>query len=92
MRIDPDGLWPRRTDSGSDGLDEDRDIDDVELTLEEDLVPGHDQDDDLDWTIDADARAVDQDDDDEDDRGVDEHSIIDIADADEFDDVDDYER
>ncbi|MBC7549637.1 MAG: DNA primase [Cellulomonas sp.] len=91
MRIDPDGLWPRRTDAGSDGLDEDRDIDDVGLTLEEDLVPEGDQGDDLDWTIDADERAVDQGDDD-DDRDVDEHSVIDIDDSEEFDDVDDYER
>ena len=64
MASDPDELWPRRADAASDGLDEDREIDDVELTLEEES-PITDEED-PEWMIDADQRPVDLDDEDED--------------------------
>lgn len=63
MASDPDGLWPRRADAASDGLDEDRDIDDIELTLEEELPIVEEED--PEWMIDADQRPVELDDEDE---------------------------
>jgi hypothetical protein len=66
MPSDPDGLWPRRADAASDGVDEDREVDDIGLTLEEDL-PLEDEDaDDIDWMADADQRPVEIDDEDRD--------------------------
>ncbi|MEO6200761.1 MAG: hypothetical protein ABIX44_06305 [Cryobacterium sp.] len=62
MASDPDALWPRRTNVGSEGVDEDRDVDDVNLTLDEDLLPEEDDDDE--WATDADERTVDLDDED----------------------------
>ena len=62
---DPDALWPRRSDFGSEGLDEDREVDDINLTLDEDLVVDDDEDDE--WLADADERPVDLDDEDRDD-------------------------
>ncbi|HSP74823.1 MAG TPA: hypothetical protein VLO31_01245 [Cryobacterium sp.] len=64
MASDPDGLWPRRADAASDGLDEDREIDDVELTLEEES-PITEEEDPV-WMIDADQRPVELDDEDQD--------------------------
>lgn len=68
MASDPDGLWPRRADAASEGLDEDREIDDVELTLTAESPINHEED--PEWMIDADQRPVDLDDED-DDRDVD---------------------
>lgn len=59
MTMDPDKLWPRRADAANDGLDEDRDLDDLALTLDEDLPVDRVADD---WAADADDRAVDFDD------------------------------
>ena len=67
MASDPDALWPRRTDLGSEGVDEKREVDDINLTLEEDIFADEDEDDE--WTADADERPVDLDDE---DRGDDE--------------------
>ncbi|HSP74927.1 MAG TPA: hypothetical protein VLO31_01775 [Cryobacterium sp.] len=64
MASNPDGLWPRKTDAASDGLDENREIDDIELTLDEDLPPTEEEA--PEWMIDADQRPVDLDDEDED--------------------------
>lgn len=63
MASDPDGLWPRKTDAASDGRDEDRDIDDIERTLEEDLLPEEEEE--PEWMIDADQRPVELEDEDE---------------------------
>ena len=63
MASDPDGLWPRRADAASDGLDEDREIDDIELTLEEELPIVEEED--PEWMIDADQRPVELDDEDD---------------------------
>ena len=64
MASDPDGLWPKRADAASDGLDENRAIDDIELTREED-APIREEDD-SEWMADADQRVVDLDGGDED--------------------------
>ena len=69
MASDPEGLWPRRADATSDGLDEDREIDDIELTLDKDVPLAEDGD--AVWMIDADQRPVELDDED-DDRGTEE--------------------
>jgi len=66
MASDPDALWPKRPDLGSEGVDEDREVDDTNLTLDEDLAGGEDDDDE--WATDADERPVDLDLEDE-DRG-----------------------
>ncbi|MBC7441544.1 MAG: hypothetical protein H7311_03340 [Ramlibacter sp.] len=63
MATDPDGLFPRRADAASEGVDENREIDDIELTLEEDLLPEEENEDEAEWMIDADQRPVDLDDD-----------------------------
>lgn len=68
MTMDPDGLWPRRADAANDGLDEDRDLDDIALTLDEDLPTDPDAED---WTVDADDRAVDFDEADDRDADLD---------------------
>lgn len=62
MASESDALWPRRTDLGSEGVDEDREVDDINLTLDEDLLPEEEEDDD--WGADADERPVDLDDED----------------------------
>lgn len=62
MASEPDALWPRRTDLGSEGVDEDREVDDINLPLDEDLLPEEEEDDD--WGVDADERPVDLDDED----------------------------
>ena len=64
MASDPDGLWPRRADAASDGLDENRAIDDIGLTLEEDAPIIEEED--PEWMADADQRAVEQGDEDDD--------------------------
>ncbi|TFC26314.1 hypothetical protein E3O53_08550 [Cryobacterium sp. TMT2-18-3] len=64
MASNPDGLSPRRADAASDGLDEDREIDDIELTLDEDAPLAEDGD--AEWMIDADQRPVGLDDEDDD--------------------------
>ena len=63
MASDPDGLWPRRADAASDGRDEDREIDDIELTLAEETPIVEEED--PEWMIDADQRPVELDDEDE---------------------------
>lgn len=63
MASDPDGLWPRRADAASEGVDEEREIDDIDLTLEEDLLPEEEDEDEAEWMGDADQRPVDLDDD-----------------------------
>ncbi len=75
MTMDPDGLWPRRADAANDGLDEDRDVDDITLTLEDEVPIDSDS-----WTVDADDRSVDFDDSDE--RDTDRVSELDDADTD----------
>ena len=59
MASDPDALWPRRPGPGSEGVDENREIDDTNLTLDEDLAGGEDENDE--WATDADERPVDLD-------------------------------
>ena len=59
MASDPDALWPRRPGLGSEGVDENREVDDTNLTLDEDLAGGEDENDE--WATDADERPVDLD-------------------------------
>ena len=59
MASDPDALWPRRPGPGSEGVDEDREVDDINLTLDEDLAGDEDENDE--WATDADERPVDLD-------------------------------
>ncbi|MCU1443005.1 MAG: hypothetical protein JWQ59_1155 [Cryobacterium sp.] len=59
MPSDPDGLWPRRGDDTIDRVDEEREIDDVEKPLDEEVL-----DDDEVLRIDADDRPVEDLDDD----------------------------
>ena len=56
MPSDPNELWPHRSDAASEGVDEDREIDDVELTLEDELPPAEPEEED--WAADADERPV----------------------------------
>lgn len=56
MPSDPNELWPHRSDAASEGVDEDREIDDVELTLEDELPPAEPEAED--WETDADERPV----------------------------------
>ena len=58
MASDPDALWHKRPDLGSEGVDENREVDDINLTLDEDLA-GDENDDE--WATDADERPVDLD-------------------------------
>ncbi|TFC17806.1 hypothetical protein E3O19_05645 [Cryobacterium algoritolerans] len=89
MTMDPDGLWPRRADAANDGLDEDRDLDDVALTLNEDLPIDPDADE---RTVDADGRSVDFDFDDDDDRDDDDRDDDDRDDDDRDADDRDADR
>ena len=68
MASDPDALWPKRTDLGSEGVDEDREVDDINLTLDEDLLPEEEEEDE--WAIDADERPVNLEDEDRDEGGA----------------------
>ncbi|TFB53072.1 hypothetical protein [Cryobacterium tagatosivorans] len=68
MASDPDALWPKRTDLGSEGVDEDREVDDINLTLDEDLLPEEEEQDE--WAIDADERPVNLEDEDRDEGGA----------------------
>ena len=63
MATDPDALRPRKADAASDGLDENREVDDIDLTLDEDSPIEKDED--PEWMTDADQRPVDLDDEDE---------------------------
>ncbi|SDK26676.1 hypothetical protein E3T54_03730 [Cryobacterium sp. Sr8] len=69
MASDPDALWPRRPGLGSEGVDENREVDDTNLTLDEDLAGGEDENDE--WATDADERPVDLDREDREDRDED---------------------
>ncbi|TFC87331.1 hypothetical protein E3T24_05450 [Cryobacterium sp. TmT2-59] len=79
MATDPDGLWPRRADAASEGVDEEREIDDIDRTLEEDLLPEEEEEGEAEWMADADQRPVGLDDEEDraEDRAVDEDRIED---------------
>lgn len=62
MPSDPNELWPKRSDAASEGVDENRAIDDIDMTLVDDL-PIEEEEDEV-WAGDADERPVDLDDDD----------------------------
>ena len=69
MASDPDGLWPRLPDEDIDAPDEQREVDDVEVPVDEEAVVDLDDH----PRIDADDRPVDIGDPDEDpDERVDE--------------------